>query len=176
MSIFDTLDDEGNVTTDSSELIKQEIIDWIKKYCGGAEHNYNKIKIDYKDGKYIVNWAEDVIVSSDAPSLNNGLFVWGKIVGIFDCSECNKLKSLEGAPTEVLDFDCSICENLTSLEGAPQKVYGNFYCVDCMNLESLKGAPEEVGGIFDCSGCFKLTSPKGGAKKYRELRIPKHLR
>ena len=52
-SIFDTFDDEGNVTTDSSELIKQEIINWIKE-------NYRDCKITFdkkqtRDGKYIVN-------------------------------------------------------------------------------------------------------------------------
>ena len=69
----------------------------------------------------------------------------------FDCSNCNSLSSLEGAPKEVgKDFVCNYCTSLTSLEGAPQKVGRNFICYNCTSLTSLKGAPKEVSGNFAC--------------------------
>ena len=69
----------------------------------------------------------------------------------FNCSNCNSLTSLKGAPKEVGgDFYCYYCTSLTSLEGAPQKVGENFVCSNCKSLTSLEGAPQKVGGDFNC--------------------------
>ena len=85
-----------------------------------------------------------------------------KIVGDFDCSYCEDLTSLEGAPDSVTgDFDCGYCYKLTSLEGAPDSVTGNFYCSGCTKLESLEGAPDSVTGNFYCWSCTKLESLEG---------------
>ena len=46
-------------------------------------------------------------------SLTNGLFRWGYVGKMFDCSNCENLKTLEGAPRVVDgDFYCSNCEKL----------------------------------------------------------------
>ena len=126
-SIFDTFDDEGNVTTDSSEFIKQGIIDWIKE-------NYHDCKITFdkkqtRDGKYIVNSISNVIIKNDdLEHLTNGQFVWGIVKGLFDCSE-SKIQSLEGAPVKVgQSFDCSDCKSLKSLKGVPKEVGWGYYC------------------------------------------------
>lgn len=75
------------------------------------------------------------------------------IQGNFNCSGCESLESLEGAPKEIGgSFYCEMCTKLSSLKGAPQKVHGNFNCSGCENLESLEGAPEEVDGHFVCLG------------------------
>ena len=140
------------------------------------------------DKKFIKNWIKDnykfsgkltilddfivdctgfaYVKNKSITSLTNGLFRWGRVSGNFDCSECDNLTSLEGAPEEVgKGFDCAYCSNLKSLQGAPQSVGGNFYCSHCINLTSLEGAPETVGGKFSCSMCENLKSLKGAPKK-----------
>ena len=90
-----------------------------------------------------------------------------KIVGDFDCSYCEDLTSLEGAPDSVTgDFDCGYCYKLTSLEGAPDSVTGNFFCWNCKKLSSLEGAPDSVTGGFYCRRCTSLTSLEGIGVKY----------
>ena len=48
------------------------------------------------------------------------------------------------------DFNCSNCNSLTSLKGAPNEVGGNFSCSNCTSLTSLEGAPKKVCGDFSC--------------------------
>ena len=84
-----------------------------------------------------------------------------KVNGYFDCKKCSSLLSLEGAPEEVGYFRCNECNNLPSLKGAPKKVNNDFECRWCKNLKSLKGAPEEVGGNFRCNGCRFIQNLKG---------------
>ena len=159
-SIFDTFDDEGNVTTDSSELIKQEIIDWINENCRDCKIIFDDKKTE--DGKYIVNCDNVYIFNKNITSLTNGQFIWGNITGTFSCFGCKQLKSLKGAPKYVGEwFDCHECDNLISLEGAPERVGDWFDCNSCKQLKSLKGAPKRVEGIFDCSWCISLKSLKG---------------
>ena len=43
------------------------------------------------------------------------------------------------------DFDCSYCDNLTSLDGAPQKVGRYFDCSDC----GKQFTEEEVREVCD---------------------------
>ena len=80
----------------------------------------------------------------------------------FNCSNCNSLTSLKGAPKEVgRDFGCYNCTSLSSFEGAPKEVGGDFYCSYCTSLTSLEGAPKEVGGDFSCynrtsSDCYQI--------------------
>ena len=74
-------------------------------------------------------------------SLTNGLFRWGYVGVNFICNNCNKLKTLEGAPEKVDGcFDCGRCDKLETLQGAPEYVGEYFYCSDCRNLKSLEGA------------------------------------
>ena len=148
-SIFDTFDDEGNVTTDSSELVKPIIIEWILENYKSTEKDFNKriniennnsgeweVSIDYKGVSH--EWPTTAFINKKANRLTNGSFVWGKVDGSFICNECG-IKSLEGAPKEVgSDFSCALCPNIKSLEGAPKKVGGNFYCFSCAKLFSAK--------------------------------------
>ena len=125
-----------------------------------------------------------IVKNGHITSLTNGLFHWGKVGGIFACSNCRNLTSLEGAPKVVGDnFSCHHCDNLKSLKGspeitrggflchqckslidlngAPKRVFGGFNCDKCENLKSLKGAPKEVGGSFWCDHCGKLETLEG---------------
>ena len=154
------LDVEDNLDKD---YIKIQIEDFIKE-------NYKitgKLKINLIKDKYIVNCNKRVEVKTkDIKSLTNGFFEWGEVNGLFNCSYCHSLQSLEGSPKEVGgSFDCSHCDKLQSLEGAPKEVGGNFFCDHCPLLQSLEGAPKEVGGDFDCSHCDKLQSLEGSPEK-----------
>ena len=141
-------------------------------------HQYNKWKKNYvrKENSIIFKLNdfldkhpsyEDILsISEDGTSVNcsssiviydgmliNGKFPFpfGTVIGHFNCSECEELISLEGAPKEVGgSFCCSNCPNLTSLVGAPEEVGGSFSCNNCPKLTSLEGAPEKVGRNFSC--------------------------
>ena len=105
------------------------------------------------------------VINNKITSLTNGLFEFGVIDEYFDCSNCENLNSLKGAPKEVKgDFYCDKCNNLKSLEGAPEKIDGYFSCRNCNNLISLEGAPKEVGGYFSCRNCPDLKSLEGAPK------------
>lgn len=94
--------------------------------------------------------------------LTNGLFVWSEVKGDFDCSNCAKLKSLEGAPKIVGgSFICSGCRTLTSLVGAPQNVNMDFNCSGCVNLTNLKGSPQRVGNNLICNDMRELKDLDG---------------
>ena len=162
-SIFDIEDNIDNVDESIKYRIKQFLNDNFK--------NASKFKISEKpnkDGKFEVSSNSDVIVKNkQITSLTNGSFIWTNIKGNFNCSECNLLTSLEGAPKKVGgSFFCDQCNILTSLEGAPEKVGADFYCNNCKSLTSLEGAPEEVG-YFCCNYCTSLTSLKGAPKEVR---------
>ena len=158
------LDDEDVVFNDDN--IKSEIEKFIKdNYRCSRFVISNKLN---KDGKFVVDGNSIQVINNNIVSLTNNLFIWGKVTRYFNCSYCDSLKSLEGAPKEVGEnFDCSYCDSLTSLEGAPEEVGGNFNCSNCDFLTSLKGAPEEVGGDFYCSCCKSLTSLEGAPKKVK---------
>ena len=146
-----------------------------------------KLTFETVNGTYIANCDGHVEVKNKKiVKLTEG-FEWGIVKGVFDCLECENLKSLKGAPKEAWEFNCACCHslksleggpkevggggfycdecNLESLEGAPEKVKGDFYCKDCPNLKTLEGSPEEVGGEFSCCHCNNLTSLKGAPKK-----------
>ena len=160
------LDDEDQIMADVEKSIKSSISKFIEENFDRA----SKCTISEKpnrDGKYVVDCSTPTeIRKRSLTSLTNGHFVWGKVGGDFNCSYCNSLESLEGAPKEVNgDFNCSHCDSLKSLEGAPEKVNRNFYCSYCNSLESLEGAPKEVKRNFDCRCCNSLKSLKGAPKK-----------
>ena len=147
---FESLLDDDDIFLDP-ENDKNVIEDWIK-------NNYiitGKLTVD----GLAVNCTGDVTVKNALiTSLTNG-FKWDKVGGDFDCSYCENIRSLKGAPKEVgRNFYCSDCDNLTSLEGAPEYVGGCFDCNGCKKLASLEGAPKEVDEYFDCDGCENLNS------------------
>lgn len=159
--IFDIEDNIDNV----DKIIKDQIKQFLKENFKGA----SSCKISRKpntDGKYEVSSSKNIEVKNNkVTSLTNGMFIWTKVGGSFDCYGRKSLISLEGAPKEVDgDFKCGRC-SLTSLEGAPEKVGGYFSCVSCDSLISLEGAPKEVGWNFYCYYCTSLTSLEGAPKE-----------
>ena len=152
-SIFDVEDNIDNVDESIKDQIKQFLNDNFK--------NASKCKISEKpnkEGKFEVSSNGDIEVKNQQiTSLTNGSFIWTNIKGDFICSDCNLLKSLEGAPKEVgRDFSCGYCNLITSLEGAPKEVGGDFSCEYCTSLTTLEGAPKEVNGDFSCVNCGKV--------------------
>ena len=131
-------------------------------------------KLMPKGVDYTVNKDGTVDIHGDIKNFDNlidgkGHFKvkFGK-VGDFDCSNCDNLTSLEGAPKEVRwNFSCAGCDKLTSLKGAPEKVFGDFNCSKT-NITSLKGAPEAIWGDFSCNFC-RLTSLKGAPRKVKSF-------
>ena len=74
--------------------------------------------------------------------------------------EITSLKRLN-LPKEIKgDFNCGNCKKLTSLEGAPQKVGGDFNCSNCPKLKSLEGVPQSIGGKLICDDKLKQKSVK----------------
>ena len=136
---------------DSDKVENIEAIIESHRYKKFLEENYEitgDIKPYKKDGILFIDVNGDISVKNEKlSSLTNGNFRFGKVKRNFDCSWCEFLKTLEGAPEKVgWSFICSYCNSLTSLEGAPSKVGGGFYCNYCESLISLEGAPNEVGG------------------------------
>ena len=81
------------------------------------------------------------------------------IIGHFDCSHCNKLETLKGAPLNVSqNFNCSLCNAIKTLEGAPKTVCGNFHCCNCLALKTLKGVPKTIGFTIYLNNCNSLPS------------------
>ena len=104
------------------------------------------------------------VYNKSIESLTNGMFRWGKVMGNFSCSHCNRLTSLKDSPEEISGgFRCIHCDNLTSLEGAPKSIGKDFECSKCANLKNLKGAPEKVRSFY-CEKCYNLTSLEGAPK------------
>ena len=135
---------------------KRIVEEWIKQ-------NY------YFTGKLFISDDLDVHCSGEVgvkngqiTSLTNGIFRWGEVSKAFCCTNCENLKSLEGAPKKIYGgFSCIGCKNITTLEGAPEEVDGHFYCGFCEKLENLKGAPKKVDGDFYCNDCINLKSLEG---------------
>ena len=148
---FESLLDDDDVFL-GTKNDKKVIEEWIK-------HNY------FFTGKLFISDDLDVHCSGEVriknksiESLTNGLFRWGMVSKVFCCTNCENLKSLEGAPEKVgRSFNCSGCKSLISLEGAPEEVGGNFLCYQCKSLIDLNGAPKKAGG-FNCGECENLKS------------------
>ena len=118
------LDDEDVVF--NNDNIKSEIEKFIKD-----NYNCQQFMISNKpnkDGKFVVDGNNIVIINKNITSLTNNLFIWGKVKR---------------------DFSCYNCKSLISLKGAPKEVGGNFTCSGCNSLTSLKGAPEKMIRFFD---------------------------
>ena len=153
------LNDDDTYLSNVDKLIVRE---WIKNnYC-----IYGDLTIS---DDLVVDCSGHVHVKNkNIESLTNGLFRWGNVDRDFYCSDCKKLKSLEGAPEEVDGyFYCNHCDKLENLKGAPKKLKGNFYCNDCINLKSLEGAPEVEGGKFVYSNCPNLKITDSDRKRYK---------
>ena len=160
------------------EYVEEGLLDRVKNKEVSHEILIEEfLKENYKiDGPYAIKTTDkgfvvdvrggDIEVKNEnITSLTNGLFRFGDDCG-FWCSDCNSLKSLEGAPKEVgWSFDCSKSHSLRTLEGAPEKVKGDFDCSDCKSLKTLEGAPKKVDRYFYCRGCKLLKSLEGAPKE-----------
>ena len=120
-----------------------------------------------KDGLYEVSSNENIKVkNTKITSLTNDLFIWTSVKGNFNCSYCEKLKTLEGAPEIVKgNFDCVGCNSLKTLEGAPKEIGNSFDCSYCEELISLKGSSKEIKGTFNCSFCNSLKTLDGSPEE-----------
>ena len=125
-------DIETSIRRGDIQVIHFEISNFINKYyrCTKGYTISNKPNIN---GKYEVDTIGNAVVKNRRlTSLTNDMFVWNNVAGWFDCRDCEKLTSLEGAPNEVgAYFSCVNCEKLTSLEGAPNVVGTRFECKNC---------------------------------------------
>ena len=140
------LDDEEEVFNDVR--IKLEIEKFI-------EDNYKCKRFmisnkPNKDGKFIVDGTDILVTNKNITSLTNNLFIWGKVIGNFHCSECKYLKSLEGAPKKVGgDFDCSHCKSLTSLDHLPKYIHGNLYILNIdLTQKHIESLTQVSGNIY----------------------------
>lgn len=160
-SIKYCIEDYMNESRLDEDPALNEIYQFLEENYNFAKHRapqFEKfIKVTKKGNKYVLDSSESLYIEFSATSLTNGLFEWGEVKGDFSCSDCKKLRSLEGAPKKVDgNFDCSSCGYLYTLEGAPEYVLGNFDCSDCPSLKSLVGAPKKVGKNFYCKHCDRL--------------------
>ena len=105
-----------------------------------------------------------IVVNRHLKSLNVDKFPveFGDVTGNFDCSGCDRLTTLHGAPQRVRgDFMGNRCFGLENLMGSPRVVLKNFSVAGCVNLKSLKGSPDKVFGNYSCTSCQKLTTLEG---------------
>ena len=158
------LDIEDNINIDTSNMTKDVIEEFLKEnYSIKGSYNINETK-----NIFIVDVTGYVdVTNKNITSLTNGLFEFSKIVGSFNCSGCESLKTLKGSPKEVgWSFNCSYCKSLKTLEGAPKKVGETFYCNNCKSLKSLKGAPQECYSFY-CNNCESLKTLEGAPEKVK---------
>ena len=125
VSIFDIDNNIDNFDKSIKDQIKKFLNDNFK-----TNSIYQISKKPNKDGKFEVLSNGTVSVKNKhITSLTNGTFIWTNIKGNFDCSECDLL---------------------TSLEGAPEKVGGDFYCqqyIDCFTQKDIEKVSNIKGRI-----------------------------
>ena len=156
---FDSLEANADPRKEVEEFLKINVDEYKKLVIS---------KTPNKDGIYEVSSKGNVTFygRSNPTHLTNGLFIWTKVKGNFDCTWNTNLETLEGGPEEVGgSFNCSRCEKLTTLEGAPKTIGGDFECSWCKSLSSLKGIPKKIDGDFDCSYCESLKTLKDGPEE-----------
>lgn len=190
-SLYESLLDDFD-TLEANADPRKTIEEFLDHNFSGTWHISDKPN---KDGYYEVssNFSIHSVTPYELTSLTNGLFIWTKVKGSFNCAYSKKLTSLEGGPKEVGKiyccsncpnlktlkggpdfaghFDCSWNENLISLEGGPKTVQYDFLCSYCPKLKSLKGAPEISGKCFTCNYCGEKFSKDEVAKYTKTKKI-----
>jgi len=174
-----------NEAFDPSKFLTQEQIDWCNKHIDGSwgvnakrEVTVRRKNVEFKDksfDRFPVKFApvKGNFDCDDCPKLISLEGAPSHVGGNFWCSGCPELVSLKGAPAHVGElFSCTRCPELTSLEGAPSHVGGPIFCDRCPNLITLEGAPSHVGGNFYCDNCPELPdSFMGIIKDYNKKEI-----
>jgi hypothetical protein len=170
--LFDIEDIEGKNSLEyNTKQLEKDIKDWICSHYRLRRSKMSEIKrssltVNTRTTPPTVNCSSDLYAHLLTSLNNNGMFQWGKVKGSFECTNCTKLESLEGAPKKVGSWvDCSFCSSLESLEGAPEEVGSFFLCNNCSSLKTLEGAPKIIGEWFDCSNCKSLKSLEGAPKE-----------
>lgn len=145
MGIFDLDEKQIDIS------IRKEIRRWIRAHYRGILKLSKNVN---SQGKYEASSCRRIeVIDKSIEHLTNGLFIWTEVREYFDCSRCQNLKSLEGAPRKVGgDFNCNDCISLESLHGAPDEVGRDFNCSGCKNLRTLRGSPKTVGYEYNCNG------------------------
>lgn len=118
---------------EASEISKDLILRMVEIFLKNHYDHLKDIDIKWDDSlkKYIVSCESNVrFLKGD--KLTNDSFIWGNVRGY---------------------FNCSFCEELSSLEGAPRRVLGSFLCRGCIELKSLQGLPGKIGGLIDYNEC-----------------------
>lgn len=175
----------------------------VLKFIKDTYNTPSKFRVSAKpqaNGKYLVNVTGNVCFKNpwNTEYLTNGLFEFGRVIGdvLFGVNTKNgllrgSLKSLEGAPKEVIgDFNIS-GQAITSLENCPQTVRGTIRINDLnitsfkgisdyiihlecckTNIENFEGLPNQIRGNFTCADNPKLVSLKGIPKRiYGQLSL-----
>lgn len=114
------------------------------------------------DGKYLVDSKESIILKdSSLTTLEHDLFKWNVVDGDFGCINCNKLKSLKGAPIDVKsDIQIKGCNLLESLEGFPKKCGYSIWIQNCNSLKSLNDICKAKHS-YEILNCESLESLEG---------------
>ena len=169
---------------------REAILNFIQKNYSASPSGLKILKID---GVWYVNYERGTltVTNKSITSLTNGLFYWNRLKGTFDCSMCENLESLEGAPQVFHALDCRECKNLksfvgvgafddltcigcdslVSFEGLGRNLTLRYiYASNCKNLASLKGLPIKAFNLY-LDDCKSLTSLKGCPKDLAILSI-----
>ena len=195
---------DAKVSMSEYDIAVPEIEEFIRNNYS-MSLKYTISKKPNKDGLFVLNSRSDVkVLNRSATSLTNGMFTWGKCksfncsttkitnlkgapekTGVFECTSCHKLESLEGCPKEVShiilrdsgiknliglpesyegDLILDNCTSLESLEGCPKHLC-SLHLNGCTKLKSLKYSPEVVEETVDCIGCISLKSLEGAPKQ-----------
>ena len=113
-------------------------------YCGGTDitslKGIENMRCNIGDNSVYVPWSR------------TGAIYNSKRVGEINCSKCDKLKSLEGAP----EF---ISADITGKRIQEEGKFNALTCKHCVNLTSLDGLTRyEVPAFIDLTGCRRLQS------------------
>ena len=165
------LNDIENSIQSNEDILYVTIENWINENCKIGYSTPGKVSIDKKGKKYIINSNDAITITNKELEEIPDFITFGKVLS-FSCSDCTKLKSLNGCPQSVKNFSCSGCTSLTSLEGCPQKLKGSFSCRGCTSLTSLKGGPKIMGSTtsnkkspfhakYDANECTSLKTIEG---------------
>ena len=170
---------EDSLSISVNDICALQIDEFIKENYS-ISTKYTISKKPNKDGLFVLNSRSDVsLINKQATSLTNNMFTWGKCKS-FNCRGTN-IKNLKGAPEKTGVFNCSYCNNLETLEGCPKEASyivlseskiknliglhefydGNLLLNNCTALESLEGCPKRLKSLH-LNECFNLKSLKYG--------------
>jgi hypothetical protein len=130
---------ESTLETGDNILIREQVIDFLKSnynYIESPKYNINKWYISEKPNKkglfevYSKSSLGILLLNFNIETLTNGLFEFTECES-FICAGAKYLKSLEGSPRIVKEtFNCSNCNRLKTLKDCPKEAK-TFFCQNC---------------------------------------------